>query len=627
MSTDVSFPAPASKSRASTREPTYRGRRWQDPMDRREHHRGETAARKRSHNPAGVAMVMQLNNLEAAAGPPKVSADGTKSVKPTEQGQIGKAGGKGSIVAAAIVAVLAGLCRPRPGVRRRRPNFEGTDPELVARLAELAMELGCPELARVLTCSRKAARDGVRLAAKHVPEVVAGTRHTPARVRLGECFEQVKTHLKTEALLHPSASPDASYFEPASYASIFESKSKVRVYGHVAGTTAPESATCRGISGSAKAPRKPTSKAVQSATLLTLGGPAPAHHQPLTLSGWCLAARSLGKAAMIAAALILDAERRDGVVWDDVRETPPGQKPETAKARCLLEGFSDRPRKLDIVTAARGLVALARAGLLRISGSTWYRVAPGEDQDAQVVGPWALCPALALYGIESAPSREPMPASLEVNDLVRWLRDVTPASDRQQALLGRFGIDASGMSRIEASALQRKLVGRMAKGLRHDALTSMAACWCPDLEANCVNGHVTKRLADGLAVLRSLKASELHRGALERQQHAAWEQERARRVGGCGDEADVPQDEQPELGAVQRDVDEPELGAVSEDEADALFRWIVVDEDLPAANHGEATEDCPPIDWSSMLDEADMLTVAVADDVAEPVRAAAGGAW
>ena len=127
--------------------------------------------------------------------------------------------------------------------------------------------------------------------------------------------------------------------------------------------------------------------------------------------------------------------------------------------------------------------------------------------------------------------------------------------------------------------------------------------------------------AKRLAVLRSLKASELHREALERQQHAAWEQERARRVGGCGDEAGVPQDEQPE-----RDVDEPELGAVSEEKADALFRWIVVDEDQLAANQGECTEDCPPIDWSSMLDEADMLTIdADADDMA-PARAA-GGAW
>lgn len=566
-------------------------------MDRREFHEGNEAAQKRRRNPAGVAMAMLLEHLEPLAGPPKVFANRTKSVAPTEPGLIRRAGGKGSIVAAAIVAVLAGLCR-----LRRRPNFEGTDPELVARLAELAMELGCPELARVLTCSSKAAQDGVRLAAQHTPVVIAGTRHALARVRLGECFERVKAHIKTEALLHPSASPDASYFEPASYASIFESKSKVRVYGHVAGTTAPESATCRRISGSAKTRHMPTSEAVQRATVLTLGGPAPAHRQPLTLSGWCLAARSLGKAAMIAAALILDGERRDGEVWVDDLATPPGQKPETAKARRLLEGFLDRPRKLDVVTTARGLVALARAGLLRISDSTWYRVAPGEH-------PWALSPALALYGIEPAPSREPMPTSPEVNDIVRWIRGVTPASDRQQALLGKFGVDASGMSRIEASALQRKLVGRMAKGLRHDALTSMAACWCPDLEANCVNGHVSEGDAKRLAVLRSLKASELHRGALERQQHAAWEQERARRVGGCGDEADVPQ-----------------LGAVSEDEADALFRWIVVDEDQPAANQGECTEDCPPIDWSSMLDEPDMLTVD-ADDVVEHYLAAAGGAW
>ena len=89
----------------------------------------------------------------------------------------------------AIVAVLAGLCR-----LNRRPNFAGTDPELVARLAELAMELSCPELARVLTCSPKAAQDGVRLAAQHTPIVIAGTRHALARVRLGECFEQVKAH-------------------------------------------------------------------------------------------------------------------------------------------------------------------------------------------------------------------------------------------------------------------------------------------------------------------------------------------------------------------------------------------------------------------------------------------------
>lgn len=581
-------------------------------MVEREFHEGNAAAQKRCRNPAGVVKVMQLDHLESLAGPPKVFADGTKSVAPTESGLIRRAGGKGSIVAAAIVAVLAGLCR-----LNRRPNFAGTDPELVARLAELAMELSCPELARVLTCSPKAAQDGVRLAAQHTPIVIAGTRHALARVRLGECFEQVKAHLKTEALLHPSASPDASYFKPAAYASIFERKSKVRVYGHVAGTTAPDSATCRRISGSARTPRPPASKPGQRATALTLGAPAPAQGQPLTLSGFCLAARSLGKAAMIAAALILDGERAMGEVWVDDRATPPGQKPETAKARCLLEGFSDRPRKLDIVTAARGLVALARAGLLRISGSTWYRVAPGEH-------PWALCPALALYGIESAPSRGPMPASLEVNDLVRWLRDVSPASDRQQVLLGKFGIDASGMSRVEASALQRKLVGRMAKGLSHDALTSMAACWCPDLEANCFKGFVTEGErgdAKRLAVLRSLKASELHREALERQQHAAWEQERARRVGGCGDEAGVPQDEQPE-----RDVDEPELGAVSEEKADALFRWIVVDEDQLAANQGECTEDCPPIDWSSMLDEADMLTIdADADDMA-PARAA-GGAW
>jgi len=596
-------------------------------MDRREFHEGNEAAQKRRRNPAGVAKVMLLNHLEPLAGPIKVYADGTKSVVPTELGQIGKAGGKGSIVAAAIVAVLAGLCR-----KRRRPNFKGDAVELVARLAELAMELGCPVLARVLTCSADAARDGVRLAAQYTPMVIAGTRHTPARVRLGECFERVKAHIKTEALLHPSGSPDASYLEPATYASILERKSKVRVYGHVEGTTAPVSAAGRTVSGNAKAPRKSTSEPVQSATVLTLGGPAPAHRQPLTMSGWCLAARSLGKAAMIAAALILDAERAMGEVWVNHATPVPGQKPETAKARCLLEGFSDRPRKLDIVTAARGLVALARAGLLRISGSTWYRVAPQRvHHDAaeafKAAGvkapPWALCPALAIYGIESAPSREPMPASRELNAIVRWLRNMTPASDRQQALLGKFGIEASGMSRIEASALQKKLVGRMAKkGLRHDALTSMAACWCPDLEANCVNGHVSEGDAKRLEVLRSLKASELHRGALERQQHAAWEQERARRVGGCGDEANVPQDEQPELSAEQRDLDEPELGAVSEDEADALFRWIVVDEDLPAANQGECAEDCPPIDWSSVLDER--WDTVDADDVAEPVRAAGG---
>lgn len=573
-------------------------------MVEREFHEGNEAAQKRRRNPAGVAKVMLLNHLEPLAGPIKVFADGTKSVAPTELGQIGKAGGKGSIVAAAIVAVLAGLCR-----LNRRPNFEGTDPGLVARLAELAMELSCPELARVLTCSADAARDGVRLAAQHTPMVIAGTRHAPARVRLGECFDRVVVYIQTVAPRHASAKPDASYFEPASYASILERKSKVRVYGHAEGTTAPVSTAGRTVSGSAKAPRRPTSEAVQRATVLTLGGPAPAHRQPLTLSGWCLAARSLGKAAMIAAALILDGERRDGEVWvDDDLAVPPGQKPETAKARRLLEGFLDRPRKLDVVTAARGLVALARAGLLRISGSTWYRVAPGEH-------PWALSPELALYGIEPAPSSEPMPTGPEVNDLVRWLRGVSPASEKQLSFLGKHGIDGAGMSSAEAAALQVKLHGRWTSSRRHDVLAWIADRLCPDLRASCLKGHIPRADRLQLQHLWSLDGSALKlrqdelrtREAQERAHYEAWladaaaSSDRRARASllACGLHAEADQ---------QTELDDDGTRPITEDESAAMFSaW--------AAN-GEAFE----------LDEGHLLTIdARAHADMAPARAAGGG--
>ena len=102
------------------------------------------------------------------------------------------------------------------------------------------------------------------------------------------------------------------------------------------------------------------------------------------MSAFCLAARSLGKAAAIAAVLILDHQRATGGLWVDNVAPAPGQKPETGKARRLLEAFNRHhggraPRARDVETAARGLVSLASAGLLR--GRLW-----------------ALSPELALYG-------------------------------------------------------------------------------------------------------------------------------------------------------------------------------------------------------------------------------------
>jgi hypothetical protein len=196
-------------------------------------------------------------------------------------------------------------------------------------------------------------------------------------------------------------------------------------------------------------------------------GPASEAAGP-TASVWILRVNAMGsKWASLAAALVLDHESACPG-WSAIGTA-------TAVARHLLEAHVIRNRRAKPVRAievrnfAAGMQALADSGALLVklddAGCTsWTKPRA------------ARAPGLELYEIEPRPVTSRVEGKVVVEHMpsdpyeiaCSWMAQCKPPTDAQRLFLARLGIDASRLSRAEASVLQGKLHHRYHHlGLRH----------------------------------------------------------------------------------------------------------------------------------------------------------------
>jgi len=449
-------------------------------------YQAQASAAKCQLKPRQTAKRCLLDALEALAGP----KDQEGMVRSDPPGALQSEGGVGWMIARAILLALASLRRLNKG-----HDDEGDTPALVARLAGIARdELGNAVLAAALTCSADAARDGLRCAARHTWLVTSGSRHKPASIRAGLAFKRAVEWVE-RATDHPSVALGAHHFGPDSpfldgYLSPGSGDEglKTPVYGQQSGARTPAAAGSCKTSELAGRAASPAPGPVQLATVLTTGG-HPVHPNPATMtaSAWIIAVVGLGsESALRAAALILDHERAVGESWSDVGDC-------SAVARRLLEGQAARhhegqriPRVAspDVKRDARGLQQLQQAGLIVCTGDAWYRPAPAR-------GPWSLAPELVMYSISPSPAAAPMPAGgWHQREIVAWMRSVEAPSEAQSSFLGKLKIDAHRLSKGEAAALQRTIILRAQRGLKHwDVLDIMSLYGAGDFAKRCIDGE------------------------------------------------------------------------------------------------------------------------------------------
>jgi hypothetical protein len=188
-------------------------------------------------------------------------------------------------------------------------------------------------------------------------------------------------------------------------------------------------------------------------------GPASEAAGP-TASVWILRVNAMGsKWASLAAALVLDHESACPG-WSAIGTA-------TAVARHLLEAHVIRNRRAKPVRAievrnfAAGMQALADSGALLVklddAGCTsWTKPRA------------ARAPGLELYEIEPRPVTSRVEGKVVVEHMpsdpyeiaCSWMAQCKPPTDAQRLFLARLGIDASRLSRAEASVLQGKLRAR-----------------------------------------------------------------------------------------------------------------------------------------------------------------------
>jgi hypothetical protein len=205
----------------------------------------------------------------------------------------------------------------------------------------------------------------------------------------------------------------------------------------------------------------------------------------LTGSAWILRVQALhSKRASLAAALVLEHERATSEPWRAVGSATTVVR-QLLEAYVLRHGRSTTVRSREVRDYAAGMQALADSGCVR------------QEQDDAGAMLWskpraALSPVLELYGIDPRPVTarvagkvvvQAMPTDLHEIALGRngrtrearvpWMAQCKAPTDAQRLFLARLGIDASRLSRAEASVLQGKLHHRYHHlgtdhALRHD---------------------------------------------------------------------------------------------------------------------------------------------------------------